>query len=323
VGGGLNAAEPEPQRLAAAVRPLITASFEAVTWPDLARAVEWALERDAQQGERRQIAMLLPVYACYAAGGEPVAALPLGAGWRLLTLASALLDDLVDRDKPDALWAQWADARALHVGLGLIFAAQSALARLPDSVLGPVLRLVSGYLLIMTHGQATPNTELTATSYLRHSLAKAGMFAAAFAQAGACLATPDPRARQALFDFGLALGAIQQLTNDLFDFDKPFRTSDLARQHLTLPVIYALSRAVGSPDGACLPALFERRLTWEETDWTEFRKLLERLGVRPYIARLTAVYIAKAERALSVFPPDRTTALRILLPAAGLAERLS
>jgi octaprenyl-diphosphate synthase len=311
----------EPQRLTTAVRPYIESNLEPVTWPDLTQAVGWALERDAQQGGRRQIAMLLPVYACHAAGGDVAVALPLGASWRLYTLASAILDDRVDRDKPDMPWAHWPDVQALHVGLGLIFAAQAAVGQLPDSAVSEVLRLLSRYLLIMTHSQATAVAEPNMTAYLRHSLAKAGVFPAAFAQAGACLATVDPHARQALFDFGLALGAIQQFTNDLFNFEQPYATSDLARQHLTLPVIYALSRSAESPDGASLRAILERRSAWQESDWNEFRALLKQLGAREYTARLTAIYIAKAEQALEVFPRERTAALRRLLPTAGPAER--
>jgi len=287
---------------------------EHVHWPDLVQAIEWSWANDAQRGQARQFAMALPVLTCVAAGGVAVAAYPLGAAWRLYTLASAVLDDLVDRDKPCVPWAEWDDHRAMHVGLGLIFAAQHALGQLPGDVSGPVLQLTSRYLLVMTQAQAEPNRTPSIEGYVRHIIGKAGVYCGAFAQAGARLATEDHERLQAMFDFGLAFGVIQQLANDLFDFDRGLSHSDFVTGHLTLPVIYGLSQ-VERAEGQRLRALLERVDRLSSADWDELRLLLGALKSREYVAQMIAAYVAKAQQALAVFPVDRTEFLQRLIPS--------
>lgn len=287
--------------------------IEHVHWPDLVQAIEWSQANDAQRGQARQIAMALPVLTCVAAGGVDVAAYPLGAAWRLYTLASAVLDDLVDRDKPGVSWAEWDDHRAMHVGLGLIFAAQHVLGQLPGDVSGPVLQLTSRYLLVMTQAQAEPNRTPSIEGYVRHMIGKAGVYCGAFAQAGAHLVTEDHERLQAMFDFGLAFGVIQQLANDLFDFDHGLTHSDFAKGHHTLPLIYGLSQ-VERAEGQRLRALLEHVDSLSNADWDEIRLLLDALKSGDYVAKMIAAYVAKAQQALEVFPADCTEYLRRLLP---------
>ena len=70
---------------------------------------------------------ILPLASCAAVGGNPQDAIPVSSAWVVLSLGMRILDDLQDRDRPDALWAT--------IGLSRSFNFTAALYALSNNLL--------------------------------------------------------------------------------------------------------------------------------------------------------------------------------------------
>jgi geranylgeranyl pyrophosphate synthase len=303
----------------ARVHDLMRSRVHDVVWLDLATAIDYAVAFDQAGGKKAAALTLFPALCSVAVGGDILSALPLAASWRLYFLASRILDDVVDRDAAGRPWAFWSADRAMHVGLGLIFAAQSGLSQLPTPLASGTADTISEALLRMTHGQATPAIIPNLEDYFQHVIRKAGLFFAVFARLGARLHTECPRDLQAMFDFGLALGTWQQLRNDCHELQEIYTATELSRGHYTLPVIYGLT-SPDHPNRHQLEALITAREAWGEPEWHRARDILIQMGTPQYCAKIIAIYATKAEVILAAYPGDQTQYLRMLLLSEGARE---
>jgi hypothetical protein len=126
-------------------------------WQDMHTILDYSFENSRTP---RAVAIAnLPILACVAAGGKATAAVPVAASWQLYLLAASVFDDLVDADKPQAIWSQWEHGRAINTGLGLILIAQACLARCEEANAATqtdIQKMVSEGLIVSMEGQACP-----------------------------------------------------------------------------------------------------------------------------------------------------------------------
>ncbi|CAG0987026.1 partial Octaprenyl diphosphate synthase, partial [Anaerolineae bacterium] len=190
-----------------------------VEWPDIDCAIAQTLSAAVAE-PRPSMLPLLPALTYLAAGGKGETAIPLTASWLLYRLAAKVLDDVADEDASGGVpWRNWHQGRAMNVGLGLIFLAQSCLARMQAGAAAQreIHEAISQMLAFMARGQAHPPTKPDLEDYMRYTYLKAGVFFGTFAWAGARLQTRNSRITRALLDFGSALGTLIQIYDDLDD----------------------------------------------------------------------------------------------------------
>lgn len=167
----------------------------------------------------------LPVLCCQAAGGEPEKALPVAAAWYLFYLAAGIMDSVEDGDPPAAWWEEAGPGFALSIATGLYFSANLALNRLEEagsspSVARQVRRGVLDRFFEMGAGQHDdihqPAPDLA--QYWQVARKKSGAFFETATWAGARLAVRQKNKIQGYSQFGMSVGLIIQILDDLHDY---------------------------------------------------------------------------------------------------------
>jgi geranylgeranyl pyrophosphate synthase len=197
---------------------------------------------------------LLPGWCCQAAGGEARLADPVAAAWLLFYAAAHLMDSLEDQDNPDPWWADMGTGSAINVATGLYFSACLVLQELnslavDSQTIQAVTTQVLQPFLVMCSGQYQDllHPPLTLAQYWRVASAKSGAFFAMACQAGARLATSRSEVLEGFQQFGLHLGLLLQILDDLQDYKELSESRRLANPRSlprSLPAVYL--REVGS-----------------------------------------------------------------------------
>jgi len=187
-----------------------------------------------------------------AAGGELRAAVRVGAAVEIFLAALDVLDEVEDGDRSAIIDAAGA-AQATNVATSLLLLAQQLLLTLTDVGLTADRVLVLARTLIAAgvaatggqHGDLAAEEDRLISATDAHTIArqKAGALTAGAAVLGALLGTDDPEVVALYHDWGLHLGTLSQIQNDIRDAESPEIKSDLARGKSTLPLIYARSTA--------------------------------------------------------------------------------
>ncbi len=195
-------------------------------------------------------ALVLPLLACQAAGGEPRRAIPAAAAWRALHIAAHVLDDVEDGDT--AAWEARAltPARIINLSTGFIAAAGLCLAGiehpLPARRRRTLLQAFNGVILQMAGGQhldLSPEGISSLEAYFECIQAKSGTFFALATLSGAVSAASAPDVAERYYKFGYNLGIIVQLLNDLVGFYTEEERCDLADGKRTLPILFVEENA--------------------------------------------------------------------------------
>ena len=282
--------------------------LSSLVWPDLTTVID-AYRDEMQVGEQPSYAELLPLLTCQAVGGSAELAIPVVAAWLFYNLASDLFDDLVDQDGKQRVWNEWAPGRAMSVGLGLVAAAQICLSHLEteSATQRAIVHRYGQTMAIAAREQHYQERVCSLEAYCKHIVGKTGSVLATVAWSGARLHTKDEVLLNAFYDYGMAVGVMVQLLDDLRDLRPRDRLSDLTASTFTLPVIYALSRTE-HPQHTNLVGLLAGDLTDRE-NINAIGDILHEMGSTTYALSLIKVYEQKALSALHVLPPQQTTHL--------------
>jgi geranylgeranyl pyrophosphate synthase len=253
----------------------------------------------------------LPVLTCYAAGGQPERAIPLGAAFTLLHMAASILDDFQDRDT-DAPWMSWSFDRVMNSTLSIIFLSQSCLARLEA---GEVEKreILDGFAqtgILASAGQnEAVKPDQAVPSYWRHALAKTSLSFALAAWSGVRLATDDTQLQKAAKEYGLALGTLHQIADDFHDFMAAPSTGSVSALRASLPVVMALEQ-FDHPRHAQLKELLRRDGQLQDTAWAKtVCDLVSEMGGLTRTVAIGNVYEQKAVAALAAFDAERAASL--------------
>ena len=279
--------------------------LSSLVWPDLTTVID-AYRDEMQGGEQPSYAELLPLLTCQAVGGSAELAVPVVAAWLFYNLASDLFDDLVDQDGKQRIWNEWAPGRAMSVGLGLVAAAQICLSHLETnlSAQGAIIRRYGQTMAIAARQQHHQARICSLEAYFQHILGKTGYVIATVAWSGARLQTEDEVLLKALHEYGLAVGVMVQLLDDLRDLQPGSRLSDLAANTYTLPIIYALSQTE-HPRYTELTKLLADDLT-NRAIIDAIGDIVNEMGAMVYTLSLVKVYEQKALNALCALPKEHT-----------------
>ncbi|MGH2619924.1 MAG: polyprenyl synthetase family protein [Anaerolineales bacterium] len=163
----------------------------------------------------------LPVLCCRAAGGDPQGAERVAAAWALLYTAAHVLDSIQDRDPPDRWRAELGDGPATNVATGLMTTAWVVLDQI-DADRGSIQPLIEDFhrtVLWMASGQHLDLTlpQLTLDKVWAIAEAKSGAFFALACRSGARMAGAPDATAEDYGRYGLNLGLMVQIGDDLED----------------------------------------------------------------------------------------------------------
>jgi geranylgeranyl diphosphate synthase type I len=189
-----------------------------------------------------------------ATGGDPRAAVRVGVAVEIFMAALDIFDEVEDGDQSTTVDAA-GPAQATNVATALLLLAQQLLLTLTD------VGLTAERVLLLARTLAAAGVEATGGQHRdlaaeedhvisaadAHAIArqKAGALTAGAATLGALLGTDDPEVLALYHEWGVHLGTLSQIQNDIRDAQAPEIKSDLARGKSTLPLIYARGTAAG------------------------------------------------------------------------------
>lgn len=192
----------------------------------------------------------LPGLCCLAAGGDREWADNLTLAWLLYYAAADLMDSVQDNDQPDEWWQEVSPGVALAAASGLYFSGSLALDQLhrdenTTQAASDIVQRFFHAFLIMTSGQHLDLTVGVSTleGYWRVAESKSGEFFRLACQTGARLASTDQEILSAIGEYGLHLGLLIQVMDDMDDIR--WLRSVLPAGHKSkimrsLPFVYAL-----------------------------------------------------------------------------------
>lgn len=259
------------------------------------------LLREAESAEEEAGApTLLSLLACEAAGGRALQALPVAAAWRILHIASKLIDDVEDGDADRLRSGPGKSALLVNLATGLYAASSLCLLRLPAALYLDLTPMFHRTILRMVGGQQRELDGAEGESVdgcLAVIGEKAASFFALSTEAGARCATKDEAVIGRLREFGFNAGMIVQLADDLDGFRESGPYGDLANGRRKLPMIYSLSVATPSEQRE-LERLLERAVEDPRAE-AEVRHLMLGIGAETYMALQIALYRRRALNALT------------------------
>ncbi len=240
--------------------------------------------------------------------------LGLAACVEFIHSATLLHDDVVDESQLrrglDTANAVWGNQASVLVG-DFLFSRAFQLMVADGSL--EVLEILSGASAIIAQGEVqqlatTNNIETTLDDYLGVIRAKTAALFAAAASIGAVVADRPPEERDRLHEFGMNLGIVFQLVDDLLDYAADEAVlgktvgDDFREGKMTLPVVLAVER------GADEERAFWQRvmgdLDQHDGDFGRAMALMQRHGSLDETRAQAHAYGDAARAALAGFPPN-------------------
>lgn len=299
-----------------------------LTAPDMARINELILSKSHSHVEMipklaahlidsggKRIRPMLTCAASRLCGYEGLDHIPLATSVEFLHTATLLHDDVVDesdtRRGKKAARLLWGNQASVLVGdylLGQSFKIMVGVGSLE------ALKILSHASAVIAEGEvmqlaATGNPDATEADYMAIINAKTAALFVAAAELGAVVANRPEEDRQALMDFGHALGIVFQLIDDALDYagdeeDMGKNLGDDFREgKITLPVILAYQAGTK-----------EERAFWHRTlgkgditagDLGEARSLIKKYNTIETTITRARHYGDKAKSALNGFPDNQ------------------
>jgi geranylgeranyl pyrophosphate synthase len=192
---------------------------------------------------------LLPLMVCEAISGHYEQAVPIAASLQLLLASGDVFDDIEDADSSQSLSARYGSAIATNVATTLLILAERAITRLKtrgvsDCMIIRIIDAVNSYYTIACAGQhldLSLSLEMASSEdiYFKVTGMKSASQVECACYVGALLATENQELIDIFTIFGHNLGMAAQITNDIYGIT---RGSDILKQKMTLPVLYALAQ---------------------------------------------------------------------------------
>lgn len=232
-----------------------------------------------------------------------------------LHTATLLHDDVVDnadmRRSQEAVHRRWGKDASVLVGdylFSMVFQQLTELKNLE------VLEIMSHTTTLMAKGEiqqlARPYHSITEAEYLEIIVNKTACLFASALKIGAVLAVASNSAKQALYDYGMAIGLAFQIIDDALDYmnqhsqtGKPIGI-DLKERKITLPLIHLLNTAVSSDKVAIETILSKKTITDEHVQ--QVIEMMEHYGATQYSIEVAQKYANTAKNCLVALPKSPT-----------------
>ena len=251
---------------------------------------------------------------------------PLATALELIHMASLVHDDVIDdsyiRRGIPTVKANWGDQVSIYTGTYLFAQSLILIARCNDPVISRILADISAK---MCEGEiqqivTTFDSAQTVRDYFFRIKRKTALLISASCELGAVACEAPPYHVRALKRYGYYLGMAFQITDDILDFTaseqelgKPVG-SDLRQGIVTLPTIYALSRA---DDHARLAEIIQKKVK-KEGEVLEAINIIRKCGAVQKCVEVSDRFLKKAKKELEHIPPGRANdSLRFIADFVG------
>jgi geranylgeranyl diphosphate synthase type I len=249
----------------------------------------------------------LTLLCAQAVGGSVRAALPAAAALELIHNSTLLHDDVIDRDmvrrhRPTA-WAVFGVGPAVLAGGALQALAFGVLAASDHDAAPQAARTLSAALLDILDGQSADlsfetRADVELLECLAMSESKTASLLSAACAIGAAFGGGHPTQIGQLRRFGLHLGLVFQLVDDLLGiWGDPAVTgkpvfSDIQNRKKSLPIVASLTS--GTAAGRELLALYEREQPLSDDELVDAATLVDRAGGRTWTEAQRDAYLSLA-----------------------------
>lgn len=186
---------------------------------------------------------LLPNLCCLAAGGESVSAESVSAAWNILYLAAYLLDSAADGDSPDSESGVSITLAAACISSASLLLTESQPPNFPSGTALAIQRDFQRTILIACNGQVNDLARSTRSLGQCWQMVqeKTGGIYALASRSGARVATTNQETIRCFSDFGLHLGMLVQIGDDINGlWPEHNQRSDLFNGRWSLPVAYTM-----------------------------------------------------------------------------------
>ena len=189
----------------------------------------------------------LTLVICDSVGGVLEEGLKGALAMELYALAADILDDIQDQDNNDLPWRKVPAAQAINLATCILVLSYTALS---NSLKGRDFEEVNNVLnqigLLACDGQFLEfsndsKESITLEEYFLTIMKKSGGFTAGACKIGAILGGTDQLLINQLEQFGMNLGVMSQIKNDLDDYLNLETKNDFLSGRKTLPFVYLLN----------------------------------------------------------------------------------
>jgi geranylgeranyl pyrophosphate synthase len=229
--------EDESKDFIRRVKHYIAAASDLQDWPECRDSLLNSLSASEHP------ALALPYHAYQAVGGQAGGVFPVAAAWVMLVHAAYLIDDLQDGDL-ERVSRITPPENAMTLAIAWIFAAYRMLddPELPYKTRSRVVDILSqagfdsahGQHLELSRGTEDLNNNKQLEAYWQSVIDKSGSIYSAGAAIGAVVGTDSTDWIEALSDYGLSLGVIMQVMDDIRDL---WNDAHHSHKSPTLPTI--------------------------------------------------------------------------------------
>ena len=247
---------------------------------------------------------IFPALVAVASGGDVQQAIPLAASWTLFMFAARMFDDLLDGEGHEHEWWQ-GETAVSTTGLFAIGAANYALSYLDDCARQREIAEAFNKLLAMAakvEGKRPLSKHASIEDYFADIASKTGLVFATGAWSGGVIAGGAESTLNALYQFGLKLGMMEQIVDDCQDV-----LVDLEKGVWTLPIFYAISAEKKGENGRLQSLLSQPEAT---SQWGEaVQTILGEYDAINWSLTVAEVYQCQAIAALGKLPDGCVTEL--------------
>lgn len=269
----------------------------------------------------------LPAVLIDAFGGGLEKSLSVTSAWFLLQLSAYFLDKVEDQEMDEIMSTHEKPGLILNLSTGLIYAAEYLLDHLEeDGVDGRAAADIRAafhkHILGVCGGQHEDLCFEQPALNLCWKIAKAksGLFFGLGAFAGARVVTSDPHCLSNIWIYGINLGLIKQIADDVESFvEQAHQKSDLASGKWTLPIAYSME--ILPEDRAAELHDHLKKAPSDSTALRDAREKIIKAGALIYLKLETTKYALVARNSIDTIQKDnfnRKDLAAILAQTAGL-----
>jgi len=275
---------------------------------------------DTPEGQGKALRPALCLFGCHALGGDWNKALPAAAALEFIHNFSLIHDDIQDGDierrhRP-TVWYLWGPGKALVSGDAMhCLAYQTAMGlkekgitqeralRVSQSLVESSLAMIEGQCMDLDFEN---NLTISQNQYLDMIRRKTGALITCSVQIGALLGSEDPSHEEAFIEYGVRLGRIFQVKDDMlgiWGYEHQTGKSagnDIRRRKKSYPIVYALENA--RPKARNEMAAIYQKKSLSEGDVENVLAVLEECGARRQAQSLIEAEASSGLRSLEGLP---------------------
>lgn len=253
----------------------------------------------------------LTLMTCDSTGGVLEVGLQGAVTMELYALAADILDDIQDQDNNDLPWRKVPPAQAINLATCILVLSYKALSTISNRRhFEDVSNVLNQMGLQACDGQFQEflndsKAKISLEEYFEIIKKKSGGLTASACKIGAILGGAEQTLVDQLEQFGMKLGIMSQIKNDLADFLNLETKSDVVKGRKTLPFVYLLNvlDEIKAEELKCLSSLAIKGLDeFGSKEREQLRDLVVNEGTIHYCSVIHEMYKQRAMEILDGIP---------------------